>query len=252
MFTYKDWDDFCNYLIYTNRYILDDKRKAIIDEIIKLAKKGEDTIKKDRIFWRARINNRFKIENNEVTPVHYTDEEMMMTPPEVVRSGRANPPGISYLYLAENRETAIAEVKPYLTARIDLISLRLKKDIKIIDFQKPSRFSTTRLLSLSKEEIDKINNIWFGMQLSFSVPLPPEHELGYIPTQYIAELFKNRGYEGVVYESVQRKNNHNLVLFDRSNVEPTGRDSRSIYEIEFIDNVAYARKKIEESTARLP
>jgi hypothetical protein len=249
MFTYKDWEDFCNYLIYSNRYILDNKRKAIVDEIIKLAKQGEDTIKKDTIFWRARINNRLKIENNEVILAPYTNEEMMMTPPEVVRSGRANPPGISYLYLADNRETAIAEVKPYLSARIDLISVRLKKDIKIIDFQKPLRFSTMWLLSLSKEEIDKINNIWFGMQLSFSVPLPPEDELGYIPTQYIAELFKNKGYEGIVYESVQRKNNHNLVLFDRSNVEPVGRDERSLYEIEYIDNVAYARKKVEEGAA---
>jgi len=251
MFTYKDWEDFCNYLIYTNRYVLDDKRKAIVDEITKLAKQGEDIIKKDTIFWRARINfNKFKFENNDVALLHYTQEEMLNTPSEVVGSGRANPPGISYLYLAENIETAIAEVKPYLGARIDLISLRLKKDIKIINFQKPVRLSTVSLLSLSKEEIEKINNIWFGMQLSFSVPLPPDDELGYIPTQYIAELFKNKGYEGIVYESVQRKDNYNLVLFNRSNVEPARRDERSIYEIEYIDNVAYARKKVEEGAAR--
>lgn len=249
MFAYKDWEGFCNYLIYTNRYVLDDKGKAIVDEIIKLAKQGEDIIKKDVIFWRARINfNKFKFENNNTILPNYTQEEMLNTPSEVVGSGRANPPGISYLYLAENRETAIAEVKPYLGARINLISLRLKKDIKIIDFQKPVRLSTVSLLNLSKEEID---NLWFGVKLSFAIPLSPDDKLGHIPTQYIAELFKIKGYDGIVYESVQRKNNRNLVLFDRSNIEPDNREERSIEEIEYIDNIMLIEKMKTEALARL-
>ena len=144
----------------------------IIKEIIKLAKLNEDFIKKDEIFWRAKINSNFKMENKELVRVPYTQEEMMISPPDVVGGGRANPPGIAYLYMADEMETAIAEVKPYLNASIDLISLKLTKDIKVINFEKYMRDKT--LLGLTKEEID---NLWFGIQLSFTVPLSPDDKL---------------------------------------------------------------------------
>ncbi len=123
------------------------------------------------------------------------------------------------------------------------ISVKLKKDIKVVDFQKPARFSAMSLPKLPEKEI---NYLWVGVQLSFSVSLSPDDKLSYIPTQYIAELFKNQGYDGIAYESVQRKDYRNLVLFDRSNVEPGKMDERSIYGIKYTDNVEYARKHIEE------
>ena len=246
MFTYKDWEDFRNYLIYENRFILDKRRMEIVTEIIELAKQNENTIKKDEIFWRARINNNeLKIVNKELRRVPYTPKEMMIPPPDAVRGGRANPPGIAYLYVSDEIETAIAEAKPYLNAKIDLISIKLKKDIKVIDLQEYKRGKT--LLSLTIEEID---NLWFGIQLSFAVPLPPDDKFGYIPTQYLAELFKNNGYDGIVYESVQRKNYRNLVIFDRTNIEPGMMEERDVWSIEYIDNVGYLKKKKEEEPKR--
>jgi hypothetical protein len=246
MFTYKDWEDFSNYLISINRFVLDDRRKEIVKEIIKLAKQNEDVIKKDEVFWRARINNNeLKIVNKELIRVPYTQKEMMNPPSDVVRGGRANPPGITYLYASDEIETAIAEAKPYLNAKIDLLSIKLKKDIKVIDIQKYKRGET--LLSLTIKEID---NLWFGIQLSFAVPLPPDDKFGYIPTQYLAELFKNNGYDGIIYGSVQRENFRNLVIFDRTNIEPGRMEERDVRSIEYIDNVGHLKKKKEEDPKR--
>lgn len=245
MTTYKEWEDFCNYLIHINRYILDEKRQKIVDEIIKLAKERVDVFEKDKFFWRARIGKKPRMVEGEIISDHYTIEEMLEPPKEKSKSGRANPPGISYLYLAEDIETAIAEIKPYLNANIELLKIKLKKEIKVVDIRK----NTPPLLQVFQETPEgkkkDIDFLWFGIKLYFSVPLSPDDELWYIPTQYVAELFKNVGYDGIVYESVQRKNNLNLVLFDSSNAIPVGMDERVIYDIKYWDNVNYIEERMK-------
>lgn len=43
----------------------------------------------------------------------------------------------------------------------------------------------------------------------------------YVPTQVIAELFKNEGYDGIAYKSAFGKKGHNVVLFDPTDAELT-------------------------------
>ena len=42
--------------------------------------------------------------------------------------------------------------------------------------------------------------------------------LEYLPTQYLCEFIKNRGFEGVLYKSFLGSG-HNIVLFDENKVE---------------------------------
>jgi len=47
-------------------------------------------------------------------------------------SGRINPEGISYLYLADSPGTAIAEVRPWKRARISVATFKTTRPINVV------------------------------------------------------------------------------------------------------------------------
>lgn len=54
-------------------------------------------------------------------------------------AGRANPIGISYLYLANNEKTCISEVRPNNTSIIYISKLILEEDVSLIDLTSPRK-----------------------------------------------------------------------------------------------------------------
>lgn len=134
MFNYQDWESFCNYLINENRYILNDKYKKLTEEILRLAKDREVFFEQNSIFWRARTSKGLRVANDgEIVSDRYTEKEMSAPSCENAKDGRTNPSKISYLYLAENLETAIAEIKPDIGDRITVASFSLNRKIKVVD-----------------------------------------------------------------------------------------------------------------------
>jgi len=246
MYNYQDWDSFCNYLIGENRYILNDKYKKLTEEILKLAKDREVFLEQGSIFWRAKTSKGLRVaEDGEIVSDKYTQEEMSAPPKEKAKDGRANPAGISYLYLAEDLETAVAEIKPFIGDRITIASFTLNKKIKIVDIRKNAPSLLEAIQSKDKNSFD---HLWFGIKMYFSVPIKPEDPKRYIPTQYLAELFKNNGYDGVIFESVQKKGNFNLVLFNPSDAQLKNMEEgeRYIEKIEYIDNIRVIKECLEK------
>ena len=50
---------------------------------------------------------------------------------------------------------------------------------------------------------------------------PADETADYVPTQVIAELFKNEGFDGIAYKSAFGKKGYNIVLFDPADAELT-------------------------------
>lgn len=127
------------------------------------------------------------------------------------REGRANPKGIPYLYVSTDRDTALAEVRPWLGSPISLAQFEILREIQIVNCTedaRPHRFRT----GTPSEYWD--TNIWCDIDTAFSRPVTPTDETAeYIPTQIIAELFKVNGFDGVVYRS-SLGTGLNFVLFD--------------------------------------
>lgn len=240
MHNYKDWENFCNYIIGENRYTLNDQYKKLIEEIIDLAKERERVLESGLIFWRARTSKRPRVnDDGEIVSDSYTKEEMSAPPKKLARDGRANPAGISYLYLAETLNAAIAELKPYIGDRITIASFKLRNQIKVVDIRKGA---PSLLEAISSKNKDSFDHIWFGIKMYFLLPVRPEETRSYIPTQYIAELFKNNGYDGIIFDSIQKKDTFNLVLFDSSKAEILRMEKRSIEEIEYTNNIDRIKK----------
>jgi len=133
--------------------------------------------------------------------------------------GRANPRGIPYLYMANTRDTALSEVRPWIGASISVSQLRIVRDLKVIDCSKHFKPSETVLLL---DRLPAIDGIWFAIDNAFATPVSKDDETkGYIPTQIIAELFKSAGYDGVMYKSLLSEDGLNLALFNLNDAEVT-------------------------------
>lgn len=124
----------------------------------------------------------------------------MGKPPEKnVSSGRANPIGIPYLYTASDIHTAIAEMRPYKSDDIFVARFEVMNRLFLADLRSPRK--TVSPFELGEEGLVDIEYLCrLGEELSKPV-LPREAHLEYLPTQYLCEFIKHRGFDGIVYKS---------------------------------------------------
>ncbi len=87
----------------------------------------QTTLKKGRIFYRSRISEKTGIPS----------EKMGNPPKDKATGGRANPKGISYLYLANNVKTSLYEARATLFDYVTVADFRLTEDIKILNLREP-------------------------------------------------------------------------------------------------------------------
>jgi RES domain-containing protein len=161
------------------------------------------------VFYRARIHP-FGSEDLSFDPL--PREEMAAPPPAKAKGGRLNPEGIPYLYVASNEATAIAEVRPWQRATVSVASLRLARDVSVVDFCRPTADAPPET---EQEDWEKGQEFTWGMVVdSFSIPHHQEDSVRYLPTQYLAETFKAASFDGIRYESSLSPSGQNIALFD--------------------------------------
>jgi hypothetical protein len=148
--------------------------------------------------------------------------------PEQCTAGRANCSMIPHLYLSKDCETALAECRPYINAYITLCKFELNTALSIIDILPDNTFPGIG------ETLTDEQYLWYGIGLYFSVPIKPSDSTKfYIPTQYLSELLKKEGYDGIRYGSSQRKNSYNLVVFDEKKADKKELKTLKVEDIEY-------------------
>jgi len=200
------WDEFSGELRSENRFF---SKKAIeIGIFVRLFQKLEFKIEKGAKLFRAR--NSYE-QNRKFNP-----DEMGKPPAEKTKNGRANPIGISYLYLASNQKTAIAEIRPSLADPVTVAEFESMEDMTLIDLRDVSPFQF-----VDDEDFDNlIVDIGFLIKLGndLSRPINPRDAgLAYLPTQYLCEMIKSEGWDGVVYRS-SLAGGYNVALFSDAKV----------------------------------
>jgi len=213
-----EWRKFMKYLIEENRYILNERWQRFIRSILHTSKKREYILKAGRILARARIGILPVETENEEGVSNYFEypwppDEMGAPPSKDATAGRLNPNGISYLYLSSDEETAIAEVRPWRRADISVGYFEILNDQRIVNLSKDQREWITFGESLTPDELEE--SIWASINGTFSQPVSPQDKpLHYVPSQYLAEVFKLHGFDGVGYRSSLNNNGFNIVLFN--------------------------------------
>ncbi|MBU2812713.1 RES family NAD+ phosphorylase [Acidithiobacillus thiooxidans] len=137
--------------------------------------------------------------------------------------GRANPKGIPYLYLATSKETSMSEIRPWIGSEISVAQFKIKKELTIVDCSEcnltnPFYFDSSRGIYEPSSK-DKEKSVWAHIDKAFSEPVVKnDNRADYAPTQILAELFKNNGFDGVAYKSMLSDGN-NVVLFHPEEAE---------------------------------
>lgn len=175
-----------------------------------------------RPFFRARINE-----------TQLTIDQMRAPKAISVSAGRANPIGIPYLYLADNIETCVAEVRPSNGCMVSVATFKLKETLNILDLTNP-RKKASFLIQESESLMDALRYIdlleIFANELSKPVQ-PHRSHLDYIPTQFLCEYFKTIcGFHGISFNS-SFGSGVNFVLFDQNLVDDDSMKYVSISKI---------------------
>ena len=173
-------------------------------------------VQNDVSYFRARLHT-------EPEKATYPIEEMSSPPREFASAGRANALGIPFLYLSDNEETVLYEIRAsYLdevsvatfTKNEEYTNSETNNEVRISDFTETStlyhpNFSAVR---------NNIKSTLLKQLISRDLSKPMrryDSELDYIPTQFICEFIKVfTNVQGIKFSSSLHNTGSNLVLFD--------------------------------------
>lgn len=217
------WDEFSKEIQTENRFHLNNILD--LEKLEELLKRYEKKYLKGNIFFRGRISDRDGF-----------DKSQMKNPPSnKAGAGRANPEGISYLYLANNVETTIYETRANLYDYITIGEIRLKNHINVVNLHHTYNFDP---ILLSENEVldDFMIHLPFISQLEdvLSKPLRrSDKKLDYIPTQYLSEFIKSLNYDGIEYKSSLNTEGYNLAIFNPDNFDCINTFVKEIHNINY-------------------
>ncbi|MCR6480850.1 RES domain-containing protein [Variovorax sp. ZS18.2.2] len=220
------WLNFCNVVRHRTRFHFHRRTSTHPEDGIQPADmlsaighviRNADLVKEippGREFFRGRVLR----PNDSWSP----DANNLGAPPEsVARSGRMNPTGIPYLYLAFELDTALAEMGPLEANEVIPVAIfRSEAPLRIVDFTDippiPSLFDPEH--SASYDQLAFLRS--FVDEISQPVDRQRLPDIHYVPTQvmseYLAQGFEttdDRPLDGVMYPSAARPRGRNIALF---------------------------------------
>ena len=161
--------------------------------------------------------------------------EMGAPPPERTPAGRANPRGIPFLYLSTDEATVIAELRPGKGQALTLATFVLREPVRTVDLTEASAvespFGQGDLEALVQRRtpyglLDQVNQM-------LSHPIDPQQaELEYLPTQYLTEVMRQVGYDGLLFNSALGPGD-NLLLFRPAQAEIVSARQVSVTHIHY-------------------
>jgi|TARA_R100000501_G_C2621608_1_gene114849 hypothetical protein len=210
---YNHWEVIKKELKWSRRYFIN------IGELVDLGWDGffntQFELKPADRLYRARVHHESGLPAIKM-------DEMHCPPRYKARGGRANPLGIPYLYLSDQKETVLYEVRASYLDELSIGSFQLKpnsENLRIVDFtEDTSLFQPTKIKDTIKARLLRER-----ISVDLSKPMRRyDSEIEYIPTQFICEFIKiQTGAEGIRFRSSLHRTGKNIVLFDQSKVQCT-------------------------------
>lgn len=226
---FASWDSFSCFarrIRHSRRYIFTLEQDAFL-ATVRATNRGRDVyLPAGSIFYRAQRGIDWrdsKDENGDVygeQPVGY-DAARMKPRPRQATEGRANPAGIPVLYLGTTEQTAISEVRPWVGGEVSVAQLSTVRNLKAVNLSLGHGQSSLNVVGLNhilegtpvSAEI-KEKAVWVEIDNAFSRPITAsDDEADYVPTQILAELFKDSGYDAIIYKSQFGEKGFNIVVF---------------------------------------
>lgn len=188
------------------------------------------------VFYRSRIGHIGRWTkfypadaSSQVVYRPYQREKISAPSPIISLGGRMNRPGVSFLYLAEDEKTAIAEIRPHTGERVSVGAFEARRDLKVADLTQLE----FKFFCLTDKQID--NFVFLkNVNKEFSMPVAPAPVQRYSTTQFLSEIFRRIEFEGIIYDS-SLTGMKNLVVFNHKDFKYCD-DSGKVF---LVDKVQY-------------
>ncbi|RVG08842.1 RES domain-containing protein [Sinorhizobium meliloti] len=255
------WDNFAQRVRHERRYVWDDHVKAFVATVLATLKDRDVALKRGQIFLRAQRGIEYVAikRNGPEEPSGYGRERMK---PRRFKSteGRANAVGVPVLYLGTSVKSVVSEVRPWIGAEISVAHFKLKRRLRALDLTRGHNKSTINYVfkALMKGEASltpemREDAVWIDIDNAFSKPVTLSDDAAdYVPTQILAEVFRDAGYDALVYRS-QFGEGANIVLFNPDDADITAcapyRVTAFEVSCEQMGNSWYKAKKKTKKTA---
>lgn len=221
-----NWEDFVTEIKTSNRFHTTTINKELLQNVLRAScikySKGEE-------FYRARI---------WTSDVGFSKNSIGAPPAGKASAGRANPEGISCLYLANSIKTTLHETRAGLYDFATVGKFVLRNEIQVVDLSAIDKLSPFNIenIDLLAANLDHLKKIGYEI----SKPLRKhDSRIDYLPTQYICDYIKSIGFDGIQYKSTMCTDGINIAIFDEkkfSCIETYNFDINSInYDYKSVD-----------------
>lgn len=131
-----------------------------------------------------------------------------------------------FLYAASDEKTAIMEMRPQIGQYFNVCKIEICSNILLFDF-------TYTTNELKEDEYTKSGDL-YAISKEFSYPNYGNPQ-DYIPTQYLCEYLRQKGFDGIRYKSAVSPEGTNLIIFDTDSADKAYKIVESrVFEVENI------------------
>jgi len=181
--------------------------------------------------WRAQLGHGWRHQDDidDEVPCAFPPERMKPLPDRAFE-GRANPKGIPCLYLATLEVTALSEVRPWVGSYVSVAQFSTLRPLKVIDCSVAHARIPLHFEEPKAEE--KVEAVWAHIDRAFAEPVTRSDDTSeYVATQVLAELFRDRGFDGVAYKSAFGEGGFNIALF---NLDDAAMSSCTLHKVDSV------------------
>lgn len=233
---FASWDSyhrFARSVRHNRRFVWTDAEEAFLSTVRATIRDRDVDLPEGTILYRAQRGIEWHMRTDD--DGHELGEEPAGHGPARMKprsnqalEGRANPAGIPVLYLGTTIETVISEVRPWIGASLSVAQFQILRPLKALDLSRGHGKSSFGEIGfrhlLNKEPVDssqKERAVWIDIDSAFSRPVTLSDDAAdYVPTQILAELFRDAGYDAIVYKSQFGEKGFNIVLFNPDDADP--------------------------------
>ncbi len=233
------WDSYSRFarkVRRSRRYVMEEEELSFLQTVLATVPERDREFQLGHIFYRAQRGvdwcDQTDGDGNWIGEDVWGYSSARMKPrTDRAREGRVNSTGIPVLYVANTVETAVSEVRPWVDAEISVATCKLIRPLRTLDLSvnhgKSSFGAAAFKHAMGGPEPtleEKATAVWIDIDNAFSIPVTAsDDQADYAPTQILAELFQNAGYEAIAYKSHfgddEKKKGYNISIFDIEAVE---------------------------------
>lgn len=217
------WDEFSHKLKIENRFHAELFHGKHFESFLKGL---ENTIDANTQLYRARV---------WIHDRGYSKKEMGAPPPDKATAGRINPEGMSYLYLSADKDTTLYETRALIYDRVTIGKFKLadsNQHLKIVDLTRIDQYILSESDDCTLYVVNKNHLTSISKQIS-KAQRRYEKSIEYVPTQYICDFIKSKGYDGIKYASTVKEGGINYAIFNPTHLKCCSIETKEIANITY-------------------